>query len=87
MRDAVESGVDAGREERVALLYCVQRIAPLLERCAAGDLCCKCTVGRKMLVEKAEQLFKGTEGTEEIAGRDFERLKFRGGRRHDVFLF
>jgi hypothetical protein len=54
----------------------------------AGDLGCKCTVGRKALVEEAEELFKGAERTEEkIAGQEFERLKFKGGRRHDAFLF
>jgi hypothetical protein len=64
MRDAVEGGVDAGREQGVALLYCFERIAPLLDRCAAGNLGCKCMVGRKLLVEDAEKLFKGTEGTQ-----------------------
>jgi hypothetical protein len=64
MRDAVEGGVDAGREQRVALLYCVERVAPLLGRCVAGDLGCKCMVSRKALVEEAEELFKGAQGTE-----------------------
>jgi hypothetical protein len=64
MRDAVEGGVNAGREQRVALLYCVKRVAPLLDGCVAGDLSCKCTVGRKVLVEETEELFKGAEGTE-----------------------
>jgi hypothetical protein len=64
VRDAVEGGVDAGREQRMALLHCVERVAPLLDACAAGDLGCKCTVGRKVLVEEAEELFKGAEGTE-----------------------
>jgi hypothetical protein len=44
-------------------------------------------VSGKVLVEKTEELFQGAEGTEEIAGLEFERLKFRGSRRHDVFLF
>ncbi len=64
VRDAVEGGVNAGRKQRVPLLYCVERIAPLLDGCVAGDLGCKCTVGRKVLVEEAEELFKGAEGTE-----------------------
>jgi hypothetical protein len=64
MRDAVEGGVDADREQRVALLHCVERVAPLLDGCVAGDLGRKCTVGRKVLVEEAEELFKGAEGTE-----------------------
>jgi hypothetical protein len=64
MRDAVEGGVDAGREQRVALLYCVERVAPLLDGCVAGDLSLKCTVSRKVLVKEAEELFKGAEGTE-----------------------
>jgi hypothetical protein len=87
VRDAVEGGVDAGREQRVALLYCVERVAPLPDSCVAGDLGCKCVVGRKVLVEEAEELFKGAEGTEKFAALDCERLKFKGGRRHDAFLF
>jgi hypothetical protein len=88
VRDAVKRCVDTGREQRVALLYCVERVAPLLDGCVAGDLGCKCTVGRKALVEEAEVLFKGAERTEKkIAGQEFERLKFKGGRRHDAFLF
>jgi hypothetical protein len=63
------------------VLYCVERVAPLLDGCVAGDLGCNCTVGRKALVEEAEELFKGDERTEEkIAGQEFERLKFKGGR-------
>jgi hypothetical protein len=53
MRDAVEGGVDAGREQRVALLYCVERVAPLLDGCVAGDLGCKCMVGGKDLVDRS----------------------------------
>jgi hypothetical protein len=64
VRDAVEGGVNAGREQRVTLLYRVKRLTPLLDGCVAGDLCCKCTVGRKLLVEETEQLFKGAKGTE-----------------------
>jgi hypothetical protein len=30
----------------------------------ACDFCCKCPVGRKVLVKETEQLFKGAEGTE-----------------------
>jgi hypothetical protein len=58
VRNAVEGGVDAGREQRVALLYCIERVAPLLDGCVARDLGCKCTVGGKVLVEEAEELFK-----------------------------
>jgi hypothetical protein len=64
VRDAVEGGVNAGREQRVPLLYCVERVAPLLDGCAAGDLGRKCTVGRKVLVEETKELFKGAERTE-----------------------
>jgi hypothetical protein len=64
VRDAVEGGVDAGRKQRMALLYCVERVTPLLDGCLPGDLGCKCTVGRKVLVEEAEELFKGAEWTE-----------------------
>jgi hypothetical protein len=64
MRDAVKGGVNTGREQRVALLDCVERVAPLLDGCVAGDLSCKCTVRRKVLIEEAEELFEGTEGTE-----------------------
>jgi hypothetical protein len=64
VRNAVEGGVDAGRKQRVALLYCVERVTPLLDGSVTGDLGCKCTVGRKVLVEEAEELFKGAEGTE-----------------------
>jgi hypothetical protein len=87
MRDAVEGGVNAGREQRVALLYRVKRVAPLPDGGGAGDLGCKCTVGGKVLVKEAEELFKSAEGTEEIAGLEFEMLTFKGGRRHYVFLF
>jgi hypothetical protein len=86
VRDTVGRGVDAGREQRVALLYCVERIAPLLDRCVAGNLGCKCMVGRTVLVEEAEELFKGSEGTEKTAGVEVEGPKFKGGRRHDAFL-
>jgi hypothetical protein len=64
VRDAVKGGVNAGREQRMALLYCVERVAPLLDGCVAGDLGCKYTVGRKALVQEAEELFKSAEGTE-----------------------
>ena len=64
MRDAVEGGVDGSREQRVALLYRVERVAPLLDGCVAGDLGSKCTVGRELLIEEGEELFKGAEGTE-----------------------
>jgi hypothetical protein len=40
-----------------------------------------------VVVEEAEELFKGAGRTEKIAGQEFERLKFKGGRRHDAFLF
>jgi hypothetical protein len=63
MRNAVEGSVNAGREQRVALLYCVEGVAPLLDGCVAGDLGCKRMVGRKVLVEETEQFFKGAEGT------------------------
>jgi hypothetical protein len=64
VRDAVEGGVDADRKQRVALLHCVERVTPLLNGCVAGDLGCKGTVGRKVLVEEAEELFERAEGTE-----------------------
>jgi hypothetical protein len=86
VRDAIESGIDTGREQRVALLYCVERVTPLLDGCMASDLGCKCVVGGKGLVEETEELFKGAEGTEEIAGLEFERLKLKGGRRQNAFL-
>jgi hypothetical protein len=87
VRDPVKRCVDTGREQRVALLYCVERVAPLLDGCVAGDLGCKRSVGRKVQVGEAEELFKGAERTEKIAGQEIERLKFKGGRRHDAFLF
>jgi hypothetical protein len=71
VRDAIGGGVNAGRKQRVALLYCVERVTPLLDGCVAGDLGRKCTVGRKVLVEEAEELFKGAEGTEQVAGQEF----------------
>jgi hypothetical protein len=64
VRDAIEGGVDAGREQRVALLYCIERVVPLLDGCVAGDLGRKCTISGKVLVEEAEELFKSAEGTE-----------------------
>jgi hypothetical protein len=48
---------------------------------------CKRTVDRKVLVEEAVKLFKGAEGTEQVAGHTMERVKFNGGRRHDDLLF
>jgi hypothetical protein len=67
MRYAIESGVNAHREQWMALLYCVERFAPLLERCVAGDLGRKCGVSGKVLIEEAEELFKSPEGTKQIA--------------------
>lgn len=64
VRDAVEGGIDAGRKQGVALLHRVERGAPLLDGCGAGDFGCKCTVDRKLLVEEAEELFKSAQGTE-----------------------
>jgi hypothetical protein len=64
LRDAVEGGVNAGREQWMALLDCVEGVPPLLDSCVAGDLGCKRMVGGKVLVEETEQLFKGAEGTE-----------------------
>lgn len=87
MRDAVESGVNAGKEQRVALLYCVERLAPPLDGCVTGDLGCKCMVGGKVLAEETKELFKCAERTEQIAPRDFEMLTFKGGRRQVAFLF
>jgi hypothetical protein len=64
VRNAVEAGVDAGREQRVALLYCIERVVPLLDGCMTSDLGCKRTISGKVLVEEAEELFKSSEGTE-----------------------
>jgi hypothetical protein len=58
VRDAVERGVNADREQWVALLYRVKRVTPLLDGCVPADLCRECTVGGKVLVEETEQLFK-----------------------------
>jgi hypothetical protein len=68
VRDTVEGCIDANGEQRVASLDCVQRIAPLIDGCVSGDLGGKGSVDGKMLVEEAVELFKGTEGTQEIAG-------------------
>jgi hypothetical protein len=62
VRDAVEGGVDAGREQRVALLYRVERVVPLLDSCVPGDLGRKCTIRGKVLVEEAEELSKAPSG-------------------------
>jgi hypothetical protein len=64
VRGTVEGGVNACREQRVALLYRIERVAPLLDGCVAGDLGCKCMVGGKVLIEETKELFKGAEGTE-----------------------
>jgi hypothetical protein len=64
VRDAVEGSINASREQRVALLYCVERVAPLLDGRVAGDLSRKCTISGKVLVEEAEELFKSAERTE-----------------------
>ena len=71
----------------MALLYCVERVAPLLDGCVTGDLGRKCTISGKVLVEEAEELFKSAERTEKIAGLECGRLKFKGGRRHEASLF
>ena len=48
----------------MTLLDYVQRVAPLLDSCMAGDLGRKCTISGKVLVEEAEELFfKSAEGT------------------------
>jgi hypothetical protein len=86
VRDSVKRCVDTGGEQRVALLNCVERVAPLLDGCVAGDLGRKCTVSGKGLVEEAEELFKSAERTEKISGLECERPKFKGGRRHEAFL-
>jgi hypothetical protein len=54
----------------VALLYCVERVAPLLDGCVAGDLGRKCTISGKVLVEETEKLFKSAEedGVDRRAG-------------------
>jgi hypothetical protein len=64
MRNAVEGSVNAGREQRVPMLYCVKRVAPLLHGCVAGDFGGECTVSGKVLIEEAEELLKSAEGTE-----------------------
>jgi hypothetical protein len=64
MRDAVEGGVNAGREKRVPLLYCVERVAPPLDGRVADDSGRKGTIRGEVLVEQAEELFKSAEGTE-----------------------
>jgi hypothetical protein len=64
MRDPVEDGVDAGRKQWVSLLYCVERVMPLLEGCVACDLGCKRMIGGKLLIEEGEELFKGAKGTQ-----------------------
>jgi hypothetical protein len=64
VRNAVEGGVNAGGEQRVALLQCVKRVTPLLDGGVTINLCCECAVGGKVLVEKTEQLLEGAEGTE-----------------------
>jgi hypothetical protein len=71
----------------VALLNCVERVAPLLDGCVADDLGRKCTISGKALVEEGEELFKSAERTEKIVGLDCERPKFKAGRRHEAFLF
>ena len=58
MRDAVEGGVNAGREKRVPLLYSVERVAPPLDGCVAGDLSRKGTIRGEVLVEETKELFK-----------------------------
>ena len=87
VRDTVEGGVDAGGEQRVALLHCVERVTPLLNGRVTADLGRKRVVDRKLLVEEAIELFKGAKGAEKISGLECDRLKFKGGQRHDAFLF
>jgi hypothetical protein len=64
VRDAIEGRVYASREQRVALLHCIERVAPLLDGCVAGDFGGKRTIRGKALVEEAEELFKSAKGTE-----------------------
>lgn len=65
--DAVEGGVDAGREQRVALLCGIERVSPLPNRCVTGDFSCECTVNWKVLVEETVKFFKGAQRTENTA--------------------
>jgi hypothetical protein len=84
VRNTVKRCVDTGREQRVALLHCVERVAPLLYGCVAGDLGRKCAISGKALVEEAEDLFKSAERPEKITGLECDRPKFNRGRRHEI---
>jgi hypothetical protein len=68
MRDAVEGGVNAGREQRMALLYCVERVVPPLDGCVASDLGCKCMVGGKVLVKRQKSSSKAPRGRRRSLG-------------------
>jgi hypothetical protein len=48
----------------MTLLYSVECVAPLLNGCGAADVSCKCMLGGEVLIEEAEQLFKGSKGTQ-----------------------
>ena len=62
VRDTVEGGVDADREQRVALLYCVERVTPLLYGCVAANLSCKCMVGGKCWSKRQKSSSKAPSG-------------------------
>ena len=48
----------------MALLYCIERVAPLTNGSMAGDFGGKRTIRGKVLIEEAEELFKSAEGAE-----------------------
>jgi hypothetical protein len=68
VRDAVEGGVNAGGEQRVALLYCIERVTPLLDAYVAGDLGRKCTVCGKYWSKRQKSSSKAPRGRRRSLG-------------------
>src|ERR1700739_2738857 len=65
--------VNAGRESngwRCCTAW--ERFAPLLDCCGTDDLCCKCAVDGKALIEEVKELLKSAERAEKIARHRFE---------------
>ena len=69
VKDALECGVNAAGKQRMPLLHYVERVMPLLDGWGPGDLGCKRTVERKVLIEEAVSSSKAPRGRSRSPGR------------------
>jgi hypothetical protein len=67
--DAVEGSVNAGREQRVALLYCVKSVTPLLDGCVARDLGASALLVGKCWSKRQNSSSKAPRGRSKWLGR------------------